>query len=67
MLTVDKKNRRIQWTKDHKDDDFIQTIFTDESSFQLFRNTVRRWTKNHNNALKLVPKNRQKVHVWGAI
>ncbi|CAF3774289.1 unnamed protein product [Rotaria sp. Silwood1] len=67
MLTVDQKNRCIQWAKDHKDDDFIQTIFTDESSFQLFRNTVCRWTKNPNNALKLVPKNRQKVHAWGAI
>ncbi|CAF4302590.1 unnamed protein product, partial [Rotaria sordida] len=56
----DKKKRRIQWAKDHKDDDFTHTIFTDETSFQLFRNTIRRWTKNHNNELKIVLKNRQK-------
>ncbi|CAF4254431.1 unnamed protein product, partial [Rotaria sordida] len=67
MLTVDHKKRRVQWAKDHKNDDFTHTIFTDESSFQLFRNTVRRWTKTPNNELKVVPKNRQKVHVWGAI
>ena len=47
--------------------DFTHTIFTDESSFQLFRNTVRRWTKCPNNELKRIPTNRQKVHVWGAI
>ena len=51
----------------HKNDDFTNTIFTDESSFQLFRNTVRRWTKNPNKELKCSPKNRQKVHIWGAI
>ncbi len=57
------KKQRIKWAKRHKNDDFTNTIFTDESSFQLFRNTVRRWTKDPNNELKRVPKNRQKVHV----
>ncbi|CAF4710322.1 unnamed protein product [Rotaria socialis] len=35
-----------------------------ESSFQLFRNTVRRWTKNPNKELKCSPKNCQKAHIW---
>ena len=36
MLTSDEK-QRVQWAKKHKNDDFNTTIFTDESSFQLFR------------------------------
>ena len=36
MLTSDDKKRRVQWAKQHKNDDFTRTIFTDESSFQLF-------------------------------
>ena len=41
MLTSDEKHRRVRWTKWHKSDDFTSTIFTDEASFQLYRNTVR--------------------------
>ena len=67
MLTSDEKQQRVQWAKKHINDDFNTTIFTDESSFQLFRNTVRRWTKNPNEEFKCSPKNRQKVHIWGAI
>jgi len=67
MLTSDDKKRRVQSAKQHKNDDFTRTIFTDEASFQLFRNTVRRWTKHPNKQFKRIPKNRQKVHVWGSI
>jgi hypothetical protein len=66
-LTSDEKERRVQWAKKHKNDGFTDTIFTDESSFQLFRNTIRRWTKIPNKEFKCPPKNRHKVHVWGAI
>jgi queuine/archaeosine tRNA-ribosyltransferase len=67
ILTSDEKERRVQWAEKHKNDDFTNTIFTDEASFQLFRNTVRRWTKTPNKELKRLPKIRQKVHIWGAI
>ncbi|CAF3770521.1 unnamed protein product [Rotaria sp. Silwood1] len=67
MLTSDEKQQCVQWAKKYINDDFNTTIFTDESSFQLFRNTVRRWTKNPNQEFKCSPKNRQKVHIWGAI
>lgn len=50
------KKRRVQWAKQHKNDDFSRTVFTDEASFQLFRNTVRRWTKHPNDELKCAPK-----------
>ncbi|CAF5023773.1 unnamed protein product, partial [Rotaria sp. Silwood1] len=42
ILTSVEKQRRVQWAKKHINDDFNPTIFTDESSFQRFRNTVRR-------------------------
>ena len=41
MLTSDVKERRVQWAKKHKNNDFTNTISTDESSFQLFRRMVR--------------------------
>jgi transposase len=67
MLKPEEKQRRIQWVRQHQNDDFTRTIFTGESLFQLFRNTVRRWSKHPNNELKCKPKNRQKIHVWGAV
>jgi hypothetical protein len=32
----------------------------------LHFNTVRRWAKHQNDELQRIPKNRQKVHIWGA-
>ena len=46
MLTQKQKDARVQWAKQHKDDDWSRTIFTDETSYQLFRNTIRRRSKN---------------------
>ncbi|CAF1558188.1 unnamed protein product, partial [Rotaria sordida] len=62
ILTSDEKERRVQWVKKHKNDDFNNTIFTDESLFQLFRNTVRQWTKNPDKEFKCLSKDRQKLH-----
>ena len=67
MLTIEHKKRRIQWAQQHLDDNWNRTIFSDESSFQLFRNTVRRWSKNPRQEVKRIPKNRQRIMVWGAI
>ncbi|CAM4961677.1 unnamed protein product [Rotaria socialis] len=67
MLTEEHKERRVEWAKEHLNDDWKATIFTDESSFQLFRNTIRRWSKCAAEEKKRIPKNRQKVHVSGSI
>ncbi len=66
MLTVEQKERRVQWARQHQNADWSRTVFFDESCFQLFRNTVRRWSKNPKQELKRIPKNKQKVVVWGA-
>ena len=67
MLTQKPKDARVQWAEQHKDDDWSQTVFTDETSYQVFRNTIRRWSKNPKGEKKLILKNRQKILVWGAI
>ena len=51
----------------HRNDDWNQTVFSDESCFQLFRNTVHRWSKTSQKDLKRIAQNKQKVMVGGAI
>ena len=41
MLTAEQKQHRVQWAKMHQANDRNRSIFTDESSFQLFENTIR--------------------------
>jgi transposase len=67
MLTQKHRDARVQWAKQHKDDDWSSTVFTDETSYQLFRNNIRRWSKTPKRKKKPIPKNRQKILVWGAI
>ena len=37
MLTSDHKKKRIEWAKKHIDDNWNKTLFSDETSLQLFR------------------------------
>jgi transposase len=67
MLTDPQRVARLEWAIAHKGDDWDKTIFSDETSIQLFRNTVRRWSKTPGAEVKRVPKNRQRLMVWGAI
>jgi hypothetical protein len=46
VLTKDHKLRRVEWAQRHLDTDWSRVVFSDETSYQLFRNTVRRWSKN---------------------
>jgi hypothetical protein len=67
ILTEDQKQKRVEWAHCHKHDDWSRTTFSDKTSVQLFRNTVRRWSKHPAGEVKRVPKYRQKVMIWGAI
>ena len=66
MLTNEQKERRVQWTLPHQNDDWNRTIFSDETSYQLFRNTIRRWSEYAQEEKIIIPKNKQKIMVWGA-
>ncbi|CAF2149401.1 unnamed protein product [Rotaria magnacalcarata] len=67
LLTQKHNDARVQWAVKHQDDDWTRTIFTDETCYQLFRNTIRRWSKNPKGEFKRIPKNWQKTMVWGSI
>ena len=43
MLTERHIEMRLTWAKAHLHDDWNETIFTDETAFDLFRNKVCQW------------------------
>ena len=40
MLTVAAKERRVEWSNSHLNENWKKVIFSDETTFQLFRNTT---------------------------
>ncbi len=64
MLTEAHKQKRIEWARNHINDQWEKTIFTDETAFQLFRNTVERWYKGER-PVRRIPKERTKIMAWG--
>src|SRR6185312_4992376 len=64
MLTPDHKKRRVEWAKKHLNDNWKKTLFTDETAFQLFRNTIKRWHKGER-PVRPLPKDRTKILAWG--
>ena len=43
MLTEAHKQRRVEWARQHLNDNWRKTLFSDETA--LYRNTVKRWYK----------------------
>jgi transposase len=64
MLTANHKLKRIEWAKKHLNDDWNNTLFSDETAFQLFRNTLERWYKGQQ-PIRPMPKDRVKILAWG--
>lgn len=64
MLTDNHKRKRVEWAKDHLNDNWNKTLFSDETAFQLFRNTVERWYKGER-PTRPMPKDRTKILAWG--
>jgi transposase len=64
MLTPKHKQKRVEWARTHLNDDWSRTLFSDETAFQLFRNTVERWYKNAPE-VRAMPKDRTKIMAWG--
>ena len=63
MLNEKQKDTRIQWTIKRKEDDWSRTICTDETFYQLFRNTIHQRTKSPRAEINRIPKNQQ-ITVW---
>jgi transposase len=64
MLTEAQRQTRVDWARKHLNDNWKKTFFSDETSFQLFRNTVQRWHKGPR-PVRRIPKDRTKIHAWG--
>ena len=65
MLTPAHKQKRVEWAQKHKDDDWKKTLFSDETAFQLFRNTIKQWYKGVR-PIRPIPKDRSKIFAWGS-
>src|SRR5581483_3081730 len=50
------KKKRVEWAQKDLNDNWKKTLFTDETSFQLFRNTITQWYKNKR-CIRPIPKN----------
>jgi transposase len=64
MLTFAHKQARVEWAQKHLDDNWGRMFFSDETAFQLFRNTVKRWHKG-SRPVRPIPKDRTKIKAWG--
>lgn len=64
MLNDKQRQARIDWAREYLNHDWKNTFFTDEMTFKLFRNTVRRWHKGPR-PVRRVPKDRLKINAWG--
>ncbi|GBB99472.1 hypothetical protein RclHR1_03530019 [Rhizophagus clarus] len=60
MLTAAYKQKRVEWAQNHLNDDWSLTLFSDETAFQLFRNTVQCWYKKER-PIRPMPKDRTKI------
>lgn len=67
MLTIAAKERRVEWSKSHLNENWKKVIFSDETTFQLFRNTTLvRYKIGEEKPRRAVVKHPLKVHAWGA-
>jgi len=67
-LTPQQKAARVSFCQQWLVTGFFDNVFiTDESMFQLYRNTVKHWTSKKNKAVKPSPKFCPKRMVWGAL
>jgi len=64
MLTSSHKENRVAWAKCYINDNWNKIVFTDETAFQLFQNTIKRWHKGAR-PTRPIPKDRCKIFAWG--
>ena len=67
FLTEAHVTKRLEWCQRRRHDSWQNTIFTDECTFQLFRNSLRIWVPADRDPVYPAPKHGPKVNVWGGI
>jgi hypothetical protein len=67
LLTKEAMVRRVTWAKAHQRKQWNKTIFSDETTFQMFRNTTQvRYKSGELKPRRATVKHPFKVHLWGA-
>lgn len=66
LLTQRAKDVRLSWAREHLRYNWKKVIFSDETTLQMFSNTIKAWSRNAQPIAPMV-KHPFKVHVWGAI
>jgi len=67
FLTSITKERRVSWAKAHQNKNWEDTIFSDETTIQMFRNTTLvRYKEGEEKPTCEIVKHPFKVHVWRA-
>jgi transposase len=65
LLTKTHQQKRLQWAETHKDFDWSQVIFSDESTFRLNQQTKKVWQFPGKRKVFRSVKHPLKVNVWG--
>ena len=65
FLTDNHKKRRIEWALSHAKLNWKKVVFSDETTFQMYRNTIKVYYKeNQPPPQKPMPKHSYKVHFF---
>ena len=67
LLSARNIQKRLEFCLKYQEDAFSNVIFTDESSFELNRNSQKVFVFEDHEAVRMKRSNRNKMMVWGAI
>ena len=66
LLTQQAKINRLSWAQDHVRYNWKKVVFSDETTIQMFRNTILAWSREKKPVQPMV-KHPFKAYIWGAI
>ena len=66
LLKQQAKINRLSWAQDHVRYNWKKVVFSDETTIQMFRNTMLAWSREKKPVQPMV-KHPFKAHIWGAI
>jgi len=66
ILTQQAKENRLNWSREHLNYNWNKVVFSDETTIQMFCNTIRAWSREKK-PIQPMAKHPFKAHVWAAI